>query len=143
MGLADQGGEDVAGLQVVVVARAVEVGRHYCQIARAVLAVVGPAHLDARDLGHGVGAIGGFQGAGQQIGFADGLRAFSGVDAAGAQKKEALHASLVRAVNDARLDGQIGVDEIRREGVVGVDAADFGSGQKDVIWPLALKKSTH
>ena len=82
MSLADQGGEDVAGLQIVVVARAVEVGRHDRKIAGAVLAVVGPAHLDASDLGHGVGAVRGFKGAGQQVGFADGLRTFPRVDAA-------------------------------------------------------------
>ena len=46
-------------------------------------------------------------------------------------------------MDDARLDGQIGVDEIRRAGVVGVDAADFGRGQEDAIWALALEKSTH
>ena len=143
MGLADQGGQDVAGLQVVVVARAVEVGRHDRKVARAVLAVVGPAHLDARDLGQGVGAVRGFQGAAQKIGFADGLRTFPWIDAAGAQKKEVLHACLVGAVDDVGLDGQIGVDEIRRVCVVGVDASDFGGGQKDVTWPFVLEERTH
>lgn len=82
MRLADQRGQDMAGLQVVVVARAVEIGRHDRQIPCAVLAVVRPAHLDARDLGHGVGAVRGLQGAGQKMGFEDGLRAFAGIDAA-------------------------------------------------------------
>jgi hypothetical protein len=141
VGLADQGGQDVAGLQVVVVAGAVEVGRHDREVARAVLAVVGPAHLDARDLGHGVGAVRGFKGARQQVGFADGLRTFPGIDAAGAQKKETLHARKVCAVDDVGLDGEVRVDEIRRERVVGVDAADFGCGQEDVIGRSRPKKA--
>lgn len=82
MRLADQGRQNVAGLQVVVVARAIEIGRHDRQISRSVLPVVGPAHLDARDLGHCVGAVRGLQGSAQQIGFADGLRTFAGIDAA-------------------------------------------------------------
>jgi len=81
MGFTDQGRQDVTGLQVVVIARAVEVGGHDCQISGAELAVVGPAHLDARDLGHGVGTVRGLQRAAQKIGFKDGLRAFPRVDA--------------------------------------------------------------
>ena len=81
MRLAYQGRQDVAGLQVVVVARAVEVGGHNGKVPRAILAIVGPAHLDARDLGHGVRTVRGLQGTGQKIGFADGLRALPGIDA--------------------------------------------------------------
>ena len=81
MRLADQGGQDVAGLQIVVVARAVQVGGHDRKVPRAVLAVVGPAHFDSRNLGHRVGTVGGLQGACQEIEFTDGLRAFPRIDA--------------------------------------------------------------
>ena len=75
MGLADQGGQDVAGLQIVVITRAVKVGGHDGKISGAVLAVVSPAHLDAGDLGHSVGAVRGFQGPGKEVFFLDRLRA--------------------------------------------------------------------
>jgi hypothetical protein len=53
--LADHRRNDVAVLQVVVVAGAVEVGRHDAAVVGAVLAVVALAELDAGDLGDGVG----------------------------------------------------------------------------------------
>ena len=143
MSLADQGGQDVAGLQVVVVARAIEVGGHDGQISGAELTVVGPAHLNARDLGHSVGTVRGLQRAAQKIGFTDGLRAFPRVDATRAQEKESLHADLISVVNDVGLDDQVCVDEIRRVGVVGMNAADLGGGQKDVDWPFCLEECAH
>ena len=116
------------------------IGRHDGQIACAVLAVVSPAHLDTRNLGHCVGTIGGLQRAAQQIGFSDGLRAVSGIDAARAQEQETLHAGKVGAVNDICLDGKIGVDEIRRIRVIGVNAANLGCGQKDMFRALMVEK---
>ena len=50
MELPDQSRKYVRCLQVEIVARAVQVGRHHRQVLGAVLAVVAPAHLDARDL---------------------------------------------------------------------------------------------
>src|SRR3989454_5380419 len=47
---ADQRRQDVAGLEVVVVAGPVHVVRHGAEVARAVLAVVRTPHLDAGDL---------------------------------------------------------------------------------------------
>lgn len=82
MRLPDQGGQDVAVLQVVIIARTVKIRGHDRQIPCAVLTVVRPAHLDARDLGQGIGSVRGLQGAGQQIGFSDGLRTFARIDAA-------------------------------------------------------------
>ena len=45
-------------------------------------------------------------------------------------------------VDDVRLDDQVGVDEIRRIGVVGVDAADLCGRQVDLRWPLFGEKSS-
>ena len=47
----------------------------------AVLAVVAPAHLDAGDLGQGVGPVGGLKRAGEEVVLGDGLRGELGVDA--------------------------------------------------------------
>ena len=53
-----------------------------------------------------------------------------GVDAAGAEKQQALDLVLPGAVNDVGLDSEIVVDEFGRIGVVGMNAADFGGGKK-------------
>ena len=59
MELANPGGQDVAGLQVEVVARAIQVGGHGGDEIGAVLAVVALAHQDAGDFRDGVGIVGG------------------------------------------------------------------------------------
>ena len=94
--LADQGRDDVAVLRVVVVARAIQVGGHHRQVAGAVLPVVAPAHLDAGDLGQGVGPVGGLQRAGEQVFLPHRLGAQLGIDAGGAQEQQALDAVLAR-----------------------------------------------
>ena len=79
--LAEERGEHVAGLEVVVVAGAVEVGGHGADVVVAVLAAVAVAEFDGGDLGDGVGAVGGFEGAGEQRVLGDGLGGVFGVDA--------------------------------------------------------------
>ena len=64
--LADQGGQDVARLEVEIVAGAVEVRRHGGDEVAAVLAAEGLAELDAGDLGDRVPLVGRLQRAGEQ-----------------------------------------------------------------------------
>jgi hypothetical protein len=64
--LAEQRRDDVAVLEVEVVAGAVEVGGHDAAEVAPVLAVVALAELDAGDLGDGVGLVGGLERAGEQ-----------------------------------------------------------------------------
>jgi len=64
----------MAVFRMVVVARAVKVGRHYRKILGAVLPVIAPARFDAGDLGHSVGTIGRFERAGEQVLFLHRLR---------------------------------------------------------------------
>ena len=71
----DQGRDDVAVFRVVIVARAVEIGGHGADGVKAVLLPVGLTHPDAGNLGQRIGVIGGFQRAGQQVFFLDGLGA--------------------------------------------------------------------
>ena len=124
---------------VVVVPRTVQVGRHSRQVARAVLAVVRPAHFDARDLGQRIGPVGGLQRPGEQITLAHRLWCQLGVDAAAAQEQQALHAGAPGAVNHIGLDDQVVANKFRREAVVGDDAAHLGSGQEHVVWLFRLK----
>jgi hypothetical protein len=132
---------------VVVVAGAVEVGGHDAAVvgavAGAVLAVVAFAELDAGDLGDGVGFVGGFQRAGEQGIFAHGLRCKLGVDATAAQEQEFLHANPPGFVDDVGFDHQVLVDEFRRVGVVGVDAANLGGGEVDLVGLFGFEKGAH
>ena len=86
----DQGRQDMGFFQIEVVVGAVEVVGHGGQVSGAVLAVIGPAHGDAGDLGDGVGVVGRLQRAGQQILFLDRLRRQLGVDAGAAQEEQPL-----------------------------------------------------
>lgn len=123
-----------------IVPGSIEVCRHHRYKLGAVLPVVGLAHLDPRDLGDGVGFVGRFQGAGQEVFLLHGLRGVFGVDAGGAQEEEAVYAGEVGVMDDVGLDDQIVVDELGRVGVVGVDAADLGCGQEDVVGALAFEE---
>ena len=53
--------------QVEIVVGSVEIGRHRRDEVRAVLAPVGLAQLDARDLRDRIGLVGRLEGAGQQL----------------------------------------------------------------------------
>ena len=123
--------------RVVVVARAVEVGGHDATVvhpvAGAVLAVVALAQLDAGDLGDGVGFVGGLEQAGEECFFPHRLRGELGVDAGGAEEHQLGHAVGVGGVDDVGLDHQVLVDELGRIGVVGMDAADLGCRQIDLV----------
>jgi hypothetical protein len=82
MRLGDQGRQDVAGGEVEIVLRPVEVGRHGRDEVAAVLAAVGLGELDAGDLGDGVPLIGRLQRAGEQGFLADRLGGEPRIDAA-------------------------------------------------------------
>ncbi|GBE48596.1 hypothetical protein BMS3Bbin12_01776 [bacterium BMS3Bbin12] len=141
--LADEGREDVGGLEVEVVAGAVEVGGHGADGVEAVLAPVGLAHLDAGDLGHGVPLIGRFQRTAQQVFFLDRLRGVLGVDAGGAEEQEFAHAGAVGDVDDVGLDEQVVANELGGPGVVGEDAADLGGDEEDVLGADFFEKGVY
>src|SRR3954465_9010392 len=117
--LAHQRGQNVARLQVVIVPGPVKIRRHGAEVARAVLAVVGPAHLDAGDLGDRVGTVRGLERPGEKKLFLDRLRAGARVDARGAEKQELAHAGAKRLVDDVGLDGEVVVDELSGRGRAG------------------------
>lgn len=84
MDFADEGRKDVGFFEVEVVVGAVQVGWHNGQEVGAVLDVVAFTHLDAGNLRNGIGFVGVFQRAGEQVFFLHGLGAFSGINAGAA-----------------------------------------------------------
>ncbi len=133
---ADQGGDHVAVLGVVVVARAVEIGRHDAAIVDAILAVVALAELDPGDFRDRVGLVGGFESAGEQGVFPHRLPGELRVDARRAEEQQLLHAAAEGGVDDVGLDHQVFVDELGGIGVVGVDAADLGRREVNLVRAL-------
>ena len=89
-------------------------------------------HHNAGYFCNGIGIIGRLERAGEQILFLHGLGCQLGVDAAGAQKHQALDFVHIRRVDDVGLYGQVVPNELGRVNVVGQDAADFGGGQKHI-----------
>ena len=88
MKAAQQGRQHMAIGGVVVVPRAIEVGRHQADGIKAVLAAQGLTQLDAADLGDGVQRIGRFQCAGEQRLLTDLLLGKFRIDATAAQKQQ-------------------------------------------------------
>ncbi len=131
--LADQGGQYMGGLEVVIVVGAVEVGGHDGNEMAAVLGSVGVAELDAGDLGDGVGFIGGLQLAGEEVVFFQRLRRQLGVDTGGAQEEELFDAILLGGMDDVVLDHQVVIEEFSPVGVVGHDAAYLGRSEEYII----------
>ncbi len=91
MKFVDQRGQDVRGLEIEVVLRPVEIGRHGRDEVRAVLLGVGLAELDAADFRQGVGLVGRLEAAGQQAVLVHRLRRELGIDAGAAEEKKLLH----------------------------------------------------
>ena len=131
--LADHRRDDMAVLEVVVVPRPVEIGGHQRAVACAVLAVVGLAQLDAGDLGHRIGLVGGLEHAGEQLPLVHGLRGVFGIDAGTAEKEQILDPGTVGGIDDVDFDLQVDGDELGGIAVVGVDAADLGGGQHHTV----------
>ena len=129
--LADEGGEDVGGVEVEVVEGAVEIRRHPGDEVAAVLARVGLAESDAGDFGEGVGFVGGFEGAGEEGVFADGLVGEFRVDAGAAEEEEFADVELVRGGDEIVLDGEVFEEKFDGLFVVRDNAADFCGGDDD------------
>ena len=73
----------------------------------------------------------------------DRLRAVARVDAARAEEHQPLHAGAWRGADQVRLDHQVLVEEVGAQRVVGLDAADLGGGDEDVVGPLARHEGAH
>ena len=141
--LPDQGGHHVGGIQVEVVAGAVEVGGRQGDGVESMLAMVGLAHLDAGDLGDGVELVGGLQSTGQEVFLLDGLRAELGVDAGTAQEQELFHTPVEGSVDDVVLHHQVGPDEVHGVGAVGQDPANLGGGHEHILGLLFQEELQH
>lgn len=117
--VADQCQHHVTGIEVEVIAGAVEIGRHGRDEVGAVLLAVGLAKLDAGDLGDRVPLVGRLQLAGEQRTLDDRLSRELRIDAGPTQEAELLDTGAEGCLNNIGFDDQVIVVEVRRIAIVG------------------------
>ena len=143
MDLADEGGEDVGVVQVIVVVRAIEIGRHGADEVFAVLTGVGLAEFDPGNFRQGVGVVGRLERSGQQRILGNGLRRHFWVDAGTSQKKQFACTEVGGGLDEIVLDGQVLQEKFRRLFVVGENAADLGGRVHDHGRALFFEELAH
>ncbi len=136
MRLADQGRQNVAGVQVEIVAGAVQIGRHGADEIAAMLFPVRLGQFDASDLGDRIPFVGGFQRAGQQGALRDRLRGLFRIDAAGAEEQHLANARPIGRLGHIGRDHQVVVKKVGRHRVVGQNAADLCRRHEDGVGPV-------
>ena len=123
-------GRDVAGFEIEVVARPVQVGGHGGDEPAAELLAVRLAELDAGNLGDGVRLVGRFELTGEQGALGHRLFGEPGVDTARPEVQQLVDVVVVGRLDDRGVDHQVVVDELCRSGAVGVDPTD-GAGHEE------------
>jgi hypothetical protein len=86
---------------------------------------------------------GGLERPGKEILFLDRLRAQLGVDTTGAEEEQTINAGAVGGINHVGLNDQVFANEVCRIKIVGENATNFGSGQKDVSGTLLFKEALY
>lgn len=130
-------------LQVEIIVRTIEVGRHHGDVVGAVLYIETFTHFQSRNLGDGVGLVGVFQGRCEQAVLGHRLGCLTRIDARGAEEKEFLHPVTPALAYHVLLDLQVLVDEVGAVLQVGHDAAHMGRGQDYGIGLLFIKELPH
>ena len=97
-------GKNVRGDQVEIVVRPVKVRRHRGDEVRAVLAAVGLAEFDARDLGDCVGLVGRLERAGKERALGNRLRRVLRINAGAAEKQKFANPRVVSSAQDIVLE---------------------------------------
>jgi hypothetical protein len=133
MELADQRGQDVRALQVVVVIGAIHISRHGADEIASVLPSVSLAHFDPGDFGNRIPLIRRLEWSGEQILLLHRLGREFRVDARAAKEEQLVYARLRSAVNQIILNLQILVKERGRLLIVCENAPDFRSRDKDIL----------
>ena len=137
---ADEGRQHMRVLGVVVVVRAVEIGRHDGDEVGPILPVEILAVLQAADLRKGIGFVGLLQRARQQAAFRHRLGREAGIDAAGAQEFQLFAAILPGGMNDIHFEDHVLVHEISQRRLVRLYAADLRRRKEDILRPLCRKE---
>ena len=120
----------MAGEQVEIVVRAVEIRRHDRHEIATMLAAISLAQLEPGDFGNGIPLVGWLERASQQAAFRHRLRREARINAGGAEKQQFCDAGASRRFDHVYRDCQIVVEEIAGMGVVGMNAAHPRRGEQ-------------
>src|ERR1022692_1653064 len=107
MKFTDERGQNMRGLQIIIVIRPIEVGRHHADEIAAVLAAVGLAHFDAGDFGDGVPLIRRFERASQKMLLFDRLGGEFWVNARTSEEQKLFDAGQMRPMDEVVLNLQV------------------------------------
>lgn len=137
--LPDKRRQHVTGLEVVIVVRAVEVGRHAADEIRAVLLPISLAKLDPCDLRQGVPFVARLQRAAQQFCLRRRLPRVLGVDTSRTNVEKPFDAIAVGGVDQVRSDRQVLVEEFGGTCAVRHDSADLRGCDEHDFRPVPLE----
>ena len=130
-------------LRMIVVIRAVQIGRHHGDVVRPVLPVQELAVLQARYLRQGVSLVRLLQRPGQQAALRHRLRRHARIDARRPQELQLLATVLPGRMDNIHLQNHVVVHEVRQRALVGDYTANLGGGQEHILWLLRLEKRLH
>jgi hypothetical protein len=133
MEFADERGQHMGVLQVVVVAITIEIRGHHADEIASILVVIRLAEFQPGYLGDGIRFVGRFERTREQILLLEGLRGQFRIDAGRPEEQQFFHAMLVGRMHGMGGDGKIVIQKLGPEGVVGVNAAHFGSSKDHVV----------
>ena len=137
---ADQGGDDVAGMRMEIIARAVEIDRQKIDGVQAVLLAVGLAHDQEGFFGDAVGGVGFLGVSVPEFGFAEGDGSEFGIGADGPDLHEFLDFVDAGVLDEVESHGEIGEKEPAGVVAIGADAADLGGEVQDDVGALIVIK---
>ena len=130
-------------LQMEVVVRAIEVGRHHCDVVATILQREALTHLQSRNLSDGVRLVGVFQLRSEQRLLLHRLRCHARIDACTAEEEQFLHTVAIALAYHVLLYLQVLIDEVGTIVEVGHDAADMSGSQHNGVRLLLVEELLH
>ena len=128
---------------MIIVVRAVEIGRHHRYIVSAILTVEKLAIFQSRDFGQGICLVGFLERGSEQAAFGHRLGSHAGIDARRPQKFQFPATVAPGRVNHIHLENHVVVHEIGQGVLVGDYASHLGSRKKHIFRLLLGEKLLH
>ena len=136
----DHGWQHMRSLQVEIIIRPIQIGRHHGNIVSPVLQVITLAHLDPGNLGNRIRFIRIFERRSKQAILRHRLRSVSRINASTPQEQEFLYLIQIRSMNHIVLNHQILVNKVGAVTAVRHNSSDMGGRQEHIFRLLNRKE---